>query len=206
MYMYDVHNCRPEIVRPGMNLSAWVNWNKDKKPFAVCNASLYTSSSSPIGTIVEDGKYVHNDGNGYGYGIAEGKFGFGNPWAKKWTEYITGYNSPIQNGKYVEPNFRDDYVFKSLNTRIGIGLRNGRLTIVTDDAVTLKQFADHALALGFTELVNLDGGGSRHLYYDGKVIYKSFRVPYNALVFYKDANLDKVCEFCTDDGRCMKWK
>jgi len=201
MRIFDVTDCRAEIVRPGSNLTTWAATHK---PFAVCNASLYDLATRvPIGTIIEAGKVVHDDGNGYGYGVVNGKPGFGKPWDRDWTDYLTGYNSPIQNGKYVAPNFEDRYVFGCRLVRIGVGELGGRTVIVTDDFVTLKEFADHALAAGISTLVNLDGGGSRHLFYDGKTVYTSLRVPYNALAFYKP---EPVCEFCTDDGRCRRWK
>ena len=201
MRVFDVTDCRAEIIRPGANLTQWAAANK---PFAVCNASLYDMRTHvPTGTIIEDGKVVHDDGNGYGFGVVSGKPGFGNPWAKDWDYYLTGYNSPVQDGKYVAPTWKDSYVFGCRLVRIGVGLLGGRVVIVTDDYVTLKEFADHAIAAGVSTLVNLDGGGSRHLYYDGKAVYSSPRVPYNAIAFYKP---EPVCEFCTDDGRCKKWR
>ena len=85
--------------------------------------------------------------------------------------------------------------------------------IITDDGVTLKQFANNAIAFGVTTLVNLDGGGSRHLYYNGKTIYRSARIPYNAIAFYKEVAHPDPYEFpeptrnlwfgCTGDD--VKW-
>lgn len=200
MRMFDVSDCRCEIVRPGMNLTAWTAKNK---PFAVCNASLYDMRTRvPIGTIIENGQLVHNDGNGFGFGVIDGKLDFGKPWDRAWEFYLTGYNSPVQNGIYVAPSFADPYVFACRLARIGIGRKNGKAYIVTDDFVTLREFANNAIAGGFDTLVNLDGGGSRNLYYDGKAYYTSQRVPYNAVAFLKD---EPVCEYCTSDGRCSKW-
>lgn len=187
MQFYDVQGCKALIVKPGMTLTEWANKNK---PFAVCNASLYDMNTKvPIGTIYENGVLVHNDGNGYGYGVVKSEPAFGNPWERRWDDYITGYNTPVQNGAYIAPAYKDDYVFNVKNVRIAIGELKGRLTIITDDNVTLKQFANNAIAAGVTILVNLDGGGSRHLYYNGRTIYKSYRVPYNALAFYKEGHI-----------------
>jgi hypothetical protein len=194
MRIFDVSGCRAEIVRPSTNLTVWAAQNK---PFAVCNASLYDMRTHvPIGTIVEDGKYVHNDGNGYGCGVTwtDGTIQFGQPWDKTWKEYLTGYNSPVQGGQYVAPNFSDSYVFGCRLVRIGIGTQNGKTVIVTDDFATLKEFAEHAIAQGIDTLVNLDGGGSRHLYYDGATVYSSPRIPYNAIAFYKTQTTEKPKE------------
>ena len=203
MRIFDVSDCRAEILRPSMNLMAWTAKNK---PFAVCNASLYNMRTRiPIGTVIENGQLVHNDGNGYGCGITTGKteLEFGKPWdGHPWEDYLTGYPAPVQGGAYVPPGFNDSYVFGCRLARIGIGRKGDRTFIVTDDNATLREFADHAIAQGFDTLVNLDGGGSRHLYYDSKAYYTSQRIPYNAVAFFKD---EPMCEYCTFDGRCSKW-
>lgn len=62
----------------------------------------------------------------------------------------------------------------------------GKTYIVTDDGVTLQELATNAINRGFDTLVNLDGGGSRHLYYDNRLIYRSPRIPYNAIAFFKE--------------------
>ena len=210
MMIYDVTGCRAEIVRPGKTLIAY-SWNSNA--LAICNASLYDMKTrEPVGTIVEDGYFVHNAGNGYGVGTVGGKLGFGNPWAEKWDEYLTGYNAPVQDGRYVAPPFKDSYVFDNKLARIGIGRRDGRDYIVTADNVTLKQFAQDAIKHGFEILVNLDGGGSRHLYYNGRTVYASGRVPYNAIVFEGEAPKD-VCPFeaplvtlrIGSRGEAVKW-
>ena len=201
MRVFDVSGCRAEIVRPGKPLGVWA---AEHNPFAVCNASLYNFATRvPIGTIIEGGELVHNDGNGYGFGIMPmGTPGFGMPWDRSWKDYLTGYNSPVQGGAYIAPSFTDRYVFECRLARIGIGQAGGRLVIVTDDYVTLKEFAQNAIKAGLDTLVNLDGGGSRHLVYARETVYSSQRVPYNAIAFYKDM----PCEYCTEDGRCSKWK
>ena len=191
MMIYDVTGCKAQIIKPGQTLIAYT-WTHF--PFAVCNASLYEKTREPVGTIIEGGKIVHNAGNGYGVGTVGGKLGFGNPWAEKWDDYLTGYNSPVQGGKHVAPGFKDTYVFDCKLERIGIGKRGGKTYIVTADNVTLKQFAQDAIKQGFEILVNLDGGGSRHLYYNGRTVYASGRVPYNAIVFEGEAPKD-VCPF-----------
>lgn len=191
MRIFDVSNCTSNIVRPGMTLS---EWSATKQPFAVCNASLYDMRTRvPIGTIVEDGKFVHNDGNGFGCGVTwtDGHLQFGQPWDKAWKEYLTGYNAPVQGGQYVAPTWTDTYVFGCRLVRIGVGRKGDKTVIVTDDLVTLREFAEHAISNGLDTLVNLDGGGSRHLYYNGATVYSSPRVPYNAIAFYGGAPTEK---------------
>lgn len=190
MKIYDVTGCTAEIVRPGMNLTKWA---EKFSPYALCNASLYSGVSTvtpptrPVGTIIENGTLVSNQGNGFGCGIEAGKdtLDFGQPWDRTWEDYLTGYNAPVQDGVYIAPGFTDSYVFPNRLARIGIGKKHNRIYIVTDDNVTLREFALDAIADGFDTLVNLDGGASRHLLYDSKTVYTSARIPYNAIAFFK---------------------
>ena len=188
MKLYDVSGLTARYVRPATNLTQWA---AAQHPDALCNASLYDMKTRvPVGTVIESGQLVHNDGNGYGVGIIGGKLEFGKPWDRAWEFYLTGYTACVQEGKYVPPAFTDRYVFDCALARIGMArMRDGRVCVVTDDGVTLKQFADHAVAQGVETLANLDGGGSRHLLYDGATVYSSLRVPYNALAFYKPVSV-----------------
>lgn len=209
MRLFDVTGCTARVVQPDTNLTIY---GQQTRPFSLCNASLYNGMSTtarpsgpPIGTIIEGGKLVHNDGNGFGCGIPQGKdaLQFGEPWDRMWTDYLTGYNSPVQGGIYVAPTHKDSYVFDCRLPRIAIGARGKQTYIVTDDGVTLREFAQHAIAEGLDTLVNLDGGGSRHLLYNGTLVYQSTRVPYNAIAFYQP---EQKCKYRTEDGRCSKWK
>ena len=193
MNFYDITGLRVEYIKPDTNLAAW---GAAHRPFALCNASLYDGgiqtarrpSGPPVGTVIEEKKLVRQEGDYPGLGIKGGKLDFGRPFTDTWDYFIAGYNCPVVDGKYNAPAWRDDYVFGSKNYRIGIAyMADRRVCILTDDNVTLKGFANNAIRRGALILVNLDGGGSRHLLYDGRVIHQSPRIPYNALAFYNDA-------------------
>lgn len=189
MKLYDVSTLRAQYIKPDVNLNVWA---AQHHPRALCNASLYGGVSivhrptgSPVGTIFEGGKCVSNQGNGYGFGIENGKIVFGAPWEKKWADYLTGYTTCVQNGVYVAPTFNDPYVFPNRLARIGMAkTQDGRVWIAVDDYATLREFSLHAIAQGVVTLSNLDGGASRHLVHEGRTIYASARVPYNAIAFF----------------------
>lgn len=193
MNVYDVTGCRVQYVRPDTNLTAW---GEKHRPFALCNASLYDGgvqtarrpSGPPVGTVIEEKRLVRQEGDYPGLGIKGGKLDFGRPFTDAWDFFLAGYNCPVVDGKWNPPAWRDDYVFGSRNYRIGVAyMADRRVCILTDDGVTLRGFAHNAIRRGALILVNLDGGGSRHLLYDGHLVYRSPRVPYNALAFYRDA-------------------
>lgn len=175
---------RFEIFSPKTTLKAWYDKQADK-PDICCNASLYSSATKPIGTIYDNGKLINNAGGGFGIGTKDGvNVSFGSPWAE-WKDYITGYYGLIQNGTPCEPTWEDKYVFDKALNRIAIGqLNSGAIAIYTADTKTIKAFRDVGFQNGFTNLVNLDGGGSRALCYMGKWIYTSTRTPYNAIAIW----------------------
>ncbi len=188
MKLYALPNVRAEIIRPGMPLKSWLA-KQTVKPYALINASLYHSDGSPIGTIFEGGKVRVNSGTGFGFGVRrDGDWAFGSPWEFPWDEYLTGYTGIVQRGEYVPPAFEDSYVFDCKLNRIGIGERNGVLQIVVDDNVDIYTFGRAGALNGLQSLANLDGGGSRYLWLDGKTIYTSTRTPYNAIALYKEGD------------------
>ena len=212
MTLYDVTGCRAEYVKPDTNLTVW---GAAHKPFALINGSLYDGgiqlyrrpSGPPVGTVLEDGKLVRQEGNYPGIGIRDGKLSFGGPWENAWQYFMAGYNCPLIGGVYNTPAWEDPYVFGSKNHRIGIGFTHEKKTVIcVDDNVTLKQFAERAIAKGVITLVNLDGGGSRHLLYNNRLIYQSPRIPYNAIAFFR-TNTETVnpCPFLEPTAIVRMW-
>lgn len=190
MSLYTVRSkiARFAIIKPKMPLHQWIAKQSDK-PDILLNASLYKSATSGIGTFYEDGKLTQNSGNGFGVGNIVNKPGdiqFGTPFdGTKWYDYLTGYYGLIQNGKKIDPPWNDAYVFGVKNKRIAIGkMKDGSICIVTHDSADIKAFREYAYNQGCVDLVNLDGGGSVSLYWQGKQIAKSTRTPYNAIAIW----------------------
>lgn len=176
---------RFEIFQPKTTLKKWYA-NQTDKPDILFNASLYTSTSKPCGTIWNDGVMVSDQGNGFGFGTIDKKtVEFGSPYNKKWYDYLTGYYGLVQNGKSIDPPWTDTYVFNKALTRIAFGqMKDGTLAIFCEDNKTIKTFSADAVRQGFQQLCNLDGGGSRALLWMGKWIYTSSRTPYNAIAIW----------------------
>lgn len=176
---------RFEIFQPKTTLKSWLSKQNDK-PDILFNASLYTSTNKPCGTIWNDGVMVSDQGNGFGFGTTDGKtVEFGLPYSKKWRDYITGYYGLVQNGKAIDPPWKDSYVFDKALNRIAFGqFKSGEFAIFCENGKTIKQYASDAERSGFKFLCNLDGGGSRALYWLSKWIYTSTRTPYNAVAIW----------------------
>ena len=198
---------RFEIFRPGMPLKTWLD-RQTNKPDILLNCSLYHANGKPIGTIIDDGKMVNNAGGGFGFGTDDGaSVGFGGPWAKAWKDYVTGYYGIVQQGKAVSKPWADGYVFDQKLSRIAFGqLKNGRYAVFTANGVNIDQMAIQGVQAGFESLCNLDGGGSRALYWLGQWVYISARTPYNAIAIWLEPDtkeekpMSKPFKVCLDAG------
>lgn len=198
---------RFEIFRPGIPLKTWLDKQTDK-PDVVLNCSLYQTNGKPIGTIIEDGKMVNNAGGGFGFGTADvSSVGFGGPWSKAWKDYVTGYYGIVQQGKAVDKPWADGYVFDQKLSRIAFGqLKDGRYAVFTANGVNIDQMAVQGVQAGFESLCNLDGGGSRALYWLGQWVHISTRTPYNAIAIWlepetkEEKPMSKTFKVCLDAG------
>ena len=198
---------RFEIFRPGMPLKTWLDRQADK-PDILLNCSLYHANGKPIGTIIDDGKMVNNAGGGFGFGTADGfSVGFGGPWSKAWKDYVTGYYGIVQQGKAVSKPWADGYVFDQKLSRIAFGqLKDGRYAVFTANGVNIDQLAVQGVQAGFESLCNLDGGGSRALYWLGRWVHISTRTPYNAIAIWLEPDtkeekpISKPFKVCLDAG------
>src|SRR5574344_873346 len=202
---------RAAIIRPGCPLTQWYKAQTDK-PDILCNASLY-DERGPIGTLIENGKIAKNSGTGRGFGIKNNALGLGTPW-DGWDYFLTGFNCYVQSGKFSAPTWRDKYVFEQSLTRIAIGKINDAWCIVTGSGTLAESwngkaystegtFTSQCIKQGITEIVGLDGGGSRALLWLGSWIYTSKRTPYNAIaIWLDDAEIEpkeeKMKVKCTD--------
>lgn len=196
---------RFEIFQPKTTLKKWYSKQTDK-PDILFNASLYTSTYKPCGTIWNDGVIVSDQGKGFGFGTVDKKtVEFGQPWDKKWYDYLTGYYGLVQDGKAIDPPWKDAYVFDKALTRIAFGqLNDGTLAVFCEDGKTIKTFAANGVKQGFQSLCNLDGGGSRALLWMGKWIYTSTRTPYNAIAIWLEDGNDIEIEDGNLKVKCIK--
>jgi hypothetical protein len=141
---------RFEIFQPRTTLKKWYT-NQTDKPDILFNASLYTSTNKPCGTIWNDGVMTSDQGNGFGFGTMDKKtVEFGSPYNKKWYDYLTGYYGLVQDGKAIDPPWTDNYVFDKALTRIAFGqMKDGALAVFCEDNKTIKTFSANAVRQGF---------------------------------------------------------
>ncbi|MCA1293798.1 phosphodiester glycosidase family protein [Paenibacillus sp. alder61] len=79
--------------------------------------------------------------------------------------------------------FRDPKILKGGGTRSALGLtRDNKLILLTTSKATIPQLAQIMKQAGAYQAMNLDGGASSGLYYNGKYLTKPGRLISNALV------------------------
>ena len=79
--------------------------------------------------------------------------------------------------------FRDPKILVNSGARSALGItRDHRLILLTVPAATIPQLAEIMLQAGAWQAMNLDGGASSGLYYDGKYVTTPGRLLSNALI------------------------
>ena len=88
--------------------------------------------------------------------------------------------------------------------RSAVGISDNELILyVSDTPMTLESLASTMISLGCKYAINCDGGGSSHLYADGKTYKASTRANPTWLLVYKnkeDVNVAKKYKVCLDAG------
>ena len=87
---------------------------------------------------------------------------------------VSGGPRLVENGQIcttLEPGFQEARFTTSVTPRTAVGkLSNGKMVIVSTGAASIQQMRELMLQLGCVEAVNLDGGASTALAYQGKII------------------------------------
>jgi len=159
------------------------------------NAGFFNMQKSTcVGEIISDGKVVHSDDSKrrISFGIThDGKYiaGYVNESVVKKSNFkqlVQGRGWLVRNGKsYIQTAAEKEGIASSfiqlLAPRLAIGWdKEGRLLLVVVDGVEakkkgldLKTFANFLVKSGAVEAVNLDGGGSVTLVWDGHICESS---------------------------------
>ena len=93
---------------------------------------------------------------------------------KEITAMASGGPRLVENGAIcttLEPGFQEARFTSAVTPRTALGkLADGKLVIVSTGSASIQQLRELMLQLGCVEAVNLDGGGSTALAYQGKLI------------------------------------
>ncbi|MGD8189289.1 phosphodiester glycosidase family protein [Brevibacillus ginsengisoli] len=165
--------------------------------------SFVNVAQGKVATITKDQTQIPSNGFVIAYGSAQAKtaasFQVGDRVAyrvdlpepfKTW-KYLISVGPKLLTGGKVDVNFqrdgiRDPKLLTQSAQRSFIGYKNDKTIVMGTVAnVTIPQLAELTQKLGLQEAMNLDGGASSGLYYNGKYLTKPGRKLSNCLVVVK---------------------
>lgn len=169
---------------------------------AITGTFFATDSLLPIGDIVIDGHLAHFGGRGAALCLTQnpatgGTLAAMRPNAGIWrhTDW-SGYDTVLAGGMWLvrggelalDPKaqgFRDPSLFRP-NPRVAVGITpaNKLLLVATGKRVTLRRWAQMLRGLGAVDALNLDGGSSTGMYFQGYPVIRPRRALTNALLVY----------------------
>jgi tetratricopeptide (TPR) repeat protein len=191
------------------------------QPSAAVTGTYFSNASLlPVGDIVIDGHYRHF--GGLGTAIAFTPYNDVTfrtvPWGEHqdWSAFETvlgaGPRLVHQGQVSLEPRregFRDPHVFGwAQRTAVGVTRAHKLLLMATQKPVSLGEWANIARSLGCVEAINLDGGSSTAMYYQGRFVVHPGRKLVNILAVYEDVSLltRAVTRMPADTARIRAWR
>jgi exopolysaccharide biosynthesis protein len=170
---------------------------KRAQPTIAITGTFFSNRSLiPVGDIVIDGRLAHFGGLGTALCVTDSNtVEFVKPARythQDWSKYdfvLCSGPRLITNGKpYVEPwseGFRDKHMLNK-NGRVAVGMtRDNRMVFVaTRSPVYLSKLAKAMRGIGVWNAINLDGGSSIGVYYNGRTLIKPSRALTNLILVY----------------------
>ena len=191
------------------------------QPSAAVTGTYFSNASlRPVGDIVIDGHYRHF--GGLGTAIAFTPYNDVQfrtvPWGEHqdWSAFETVLGAGprlVHRGQVsLEPRregFRDPHVLGwAHRTAVGVTPARKLLLMATQKPVSLGEWAHIVRGLGCVEAINLDGGGSTAMYYQGRFVVRPQRKLVNILAVYEDVPLlaRAVTGMPADTPRLREWR
>lgn len=142
-----------------------------KKPDILINGGLFTfSTGKSVMDFIDEGKIQSaEDWIQYGLGIDyNNNLIYGKDNERNWKDFLSAYPPLVVDGG--RPTITMAQEIAAANRRTILGYNDEFIyTITIDTPVTLTSAAEIAQQIGCTYAINLDGGGSTRLLYQGQV-------------------------------------
>lgn len=168
----DIAQCK----QPRETLSSYYN-RQAVKPDILTNGGFFGMNNGyPCFNMMDEGvKHSVNTNLKAGMGVDKtGMISAGSIDNPNYKDFLSGYPVLISNGSKVNITYAKEINYKAPRTIIGtnkdyvfIGTIDGRKT--NKPGMTFSQMQTLCLKLGMTDAINLDGGGSTRMLYNGSV-------------------------------------
>ena len=156
--------------QPTQTLEKYYN-AQTQKPAILINGGFFNmSNGETVFDYVNEHKQISSAADlEYGFGIDDlGNMRYGKNTDSNWKDFISAYPPLVVNGQKQKPTFAVEINYNARRTILGYD-DNYIYTISIDNpGANFDKAADIAIQAGCKYAINLDGGGSTRLLYEGK--------------------------------------
>lgn len=155
--------------QPTQTLEKYYN-AQSKKPAILINGGFFAlSNGNTVFDYIDEKKVISSSDLEYGFGIDDkGNLVYGKDTDKNWKDFISAYPPLVVNGQKQKITFADEINYNARRTILGYNDTYIYTISVDSPGATLEKSADIAIQAGCKYAINLDGGGSTRLLYEGK--------------------------------------
>lgn len=142
-----------------------------RKPTILTNAGFFNmKNGETIFTLINDGGIVsHNTNVETGIGIIDSStLGYGKMQDYCWRDFICGYPCLLHNGIKQDTSIANSLNYNARRTMVGYNNKALFIVCVDSPGLNFTKMINLMLSLGCEEAINLDGGGSSKMLYNGK--------------------------------------
>jgi tetratricopeptide (TPR) repeat protein len=168
---------------------------------AITGTYFHNSSFYPVGDIIVDGRMRNHGRVGTLLRITPYNEVTFAPWSREASAHGGQYETVLGAGPRLlvdggvavrarAEGFRDPHVLgRAPRTAVGLTVHNKLLLVAVRQALTLTELAKVMRAMGCVHAMNLDGGSSSALYFQGEAMVSPQRPLVNLLVVHEDVPL-----------------
>lgn len=166
----DIASC----IEPKETLNSYYN-RQTTKPTLLSNAGFFAMSTGvPVFNLVDEGKVRANDSMyRWGMGIPSdhksiiyGCIDYHSDWA----DFISGFPVLLDNGSKCNFDYAKELNYKAKRTFIGYNDEYVYLGTIEGSGMTFQEMQNYLLELKVKYAINLDGGGSTKILYQGDCV------------------------------------
>ena len=145
------------------------------KPAIICNAGFFNmSNGATVFTYTDEGKIISQDSRYVeGMGTVNGELVAGSVNSYNYTDFICGYPVLIKNGKKAPIKIASEINYNARRTVLAYNEKNIYIIAIESPGMAFAAMQNFLLSLGVTNAINLDGGGSTKILYNGNSITSS---------------------------------
>lgn len=190
IYRIDFASCK----NPTQTLKSFYN-SQSTKPTLLVNGGFFNmSTGEPVFNFIDDGESKSiNAKYQWGMGIIDdADLIYSSKTSRKWKDFISGYPNLIDNGQILPITFATELNYKARRTALGYNDNKIFVVCVMSPGMNFTELQQVLSDIGCKYAINLDGGGSTNMLYNGtQMTTDGYNRPVdNVLAFYLNENTD----------------